>query len=101
MNLRFGALAAALLSMTACASVSKMTIADRLENLGLSRDRSECMAEELDDRLNDDQLGKFARFTVQLESSETTLEALNSLRQIDDPKITRAVTESAFSCALR
>ena len=100
MMIRSAALALAALAMTACASVSKLAIADRLENLGLSRDRSECMAQELDDRLNDDQLGKFARFTVQLDRAESTLDALNSLRQIDDPRITRAVTASAFSCAL-
>ncbi|NNU16723.1 hypothetical protein HK107_10355 [Parvularcula sp. ZS-1/3] len=92
--------ALAVLSATACATASKITIADRLENLGLSRDRSECMANELDDRLNDDQLSKFARFTVQLDKADSALQAISALRQIEDPKIARAVTGSAFSCAL-
>lgn len=98
--IRTFALALSVLAMTACATASKKTIADRLENLGLSRDRSECMASELDDRLNDDELGQFARFTTQLDQSESALEAMQALRQIDDPKIARAVTGAAFSCAI-
>lgn len=101
MTIRTLALGLSVLAMTACATASKMTIADRLENLGLSRDRSECMANELDDRLNDNQLAKFARFTVQLDRAESPLEAISSLRQIDDNRIAGAVTASAFSCALR
>lgn len=100
MTIRTLALGLSLLAVTACATVSKLTIADRLENLGLSRDRSVCMADELDDRLNDDQLNKFARFTVELDRADTALEAISSLRQIEDPRIARAVTASAFSCAL-
>ena len=98
--LRIIVLGGAILAVAACATVDKMTIADRLQNLGLSRDRSECMARELDDRLNDDQLRRFARFTVELDSADPALEALGSLRSIDDPRIARAVTSSAFSCAL-
>lgn len=97
---RLLASSALLLAVTACATASKLTIADRLEDLGLSRDRSVCMADELDDRLNDDQLAKFARFTVRLEEADTALAAIGSLRQIEDAKIARAVTASAFSCAL-
>lgn len=90
-----------LISLAACATVSRMTIEDRLENLGLSRDRAECMATELDDRLNDEQLAKFARFTVDLDRASGPLEAIRSLRQIDDNRISGAVTASAFSCALQ
>jgi len=94
-------LGAGVLALTACATVSRMTIADRLENLGLSRDRSECMASELDDRLNDEQLAKFARFTVDLDRASGPLDAVRSLRRIDDNRISGAVTASAFSCALQ
>lgn len=101
MILRFLACSCTLLVLAGCATYSKLTIADRLENLGLSRDRSVCMADELDDRLNDDQLARFARFTVQLDRSDSPLEAIASLREIDDNRIAGAVTASAFSCALQ
>lgn len=83
-----------------CATIDKRTIADRLQKLGLSEDRAVCMAGELDDRLDDKQLGTFARFVSRLEQADTTLQALSSLRQVDDAKIARVVTASAFSCAL-
>lgn len=98
---RFVLFAVVGLAAAGCSTVSKITIADRLQNLGLSRDRSECMAGELDDRLNDDQLAKFARFTVSLDRADGPLEAISSLREIDDTRIAGAVTASAFSCALQ
>lgn len=87
--------------LSACATASRMTITDRLENVGLSRDRAACMASELDDRLNDEQLAKFARFTVDLDRADSPLDAVRSLRRIDDNRIAGAVTASAFSCALQ
>lgn len=98
---RITLLMAAAATLGACATASKMTIVDRLENVGLSRDRAQCMATELDDRLNDEQLAKFARFTVDLDRAEGPLEAVRALRQIDDNRIAGAVTASAFSCALQ
>jgi hypothetical protein len=86
--------------LAGCATYSKLTIADRLENLGLSRDRSVCMADELDDRLNDDQLARFARFTVDLDRADSPLEIVGSLRSIEDNRIAGAVAASAFSCAI-
>ncbi len=97
--LKFG-LFAMMVAIGACSTVDRMTIADRLQNLGISRDRAECMARELDDRLNDDQLRRFARFTVELDRAESALQAIGALRQIDEPRIARAVTSSAFSCAI-
>jgi hypothetical protein len=88
------------LASAACATIDKATIADRLEKFGLSRDRAVCMSNELDDRLDDKQLGQFARFVSRLEQADTVLEARRSLRQVEDPKIARAVTGSFFSCAI-
>jgi hypothetical protein len=88
------------LALSACATIDRATIADRLEKFGLSRDRAVCMAGELDDRLDDKQLGQFARFVSRLEKADTVLEARRSLRQVEDPKIARAVTASFFSCAV-
>ncbi|MEE4212879.1 MAG: hypothetical protein V2I43_26835 [Parvularcula sp.] len=93
-------LCALLIAIASCSTVSRMTIADRLNNLGISRDRSECMARELDDRLSDEQLRRFAGFTVELDRADTALEAIGALREIDEPRIARAVTASAFSCAI-
>ncbi|MEM1380158.1 MAG: hypothetical protein AAGH41_05990 [Pseudomonadota bacterium] len=91
----------ALVAVAGCATQSKLTIEDRLENIGLAPDRAVCMASELDDRLNDEQLAKFARFTVELDRATTTRDAIRSLRAIDDNRIAGAVAASAFSCALQ
>lgn len=100
MNIRTFALGLSVVAMAACSTVDRMTIADRLVGLGLSRDLSECMATELDGRLNDRQLNEFARFLTKLDQADSGLQAISSLREIEDPAIARSVTVSSIQCAI-
>lgn len=92
----FGLLA---MGAAACATASKVTIANRLEAAGLSRENSVCMARELDDRLDDEQLAEFARFTVQVSRSDTAKGVVSELRKISNPQIASAVLRSSIACA--
>lgn len=100
MTYRSLALLLGVAAVAACASSSKITIAQRLEDFGFAPDRSECIANELDDRLGDDELNQFARFLTEQERAETMLDRVVALRQIDDPKIGRAIAGSLFSCGI-
>ncbi len=98
-SIRSALLLTGLLGLTACATASKMTIADRLQELGLSEDRAECMADELDDRLDDRELSEFADFTVTI-TKERGTGVLAALREIDNPRIAGAVAGSGVACVL-
>lgn len=87
-----------LFSLTACATASKFTIEDRLNELGLSRGQASCVADELDDRLNDRELRDFARFTDQITAPDRPSDLIRSLERISDEKIARAVAQSGVSC---
>lgn len=90
----------AALSLSACATVSKLTIENRLEELGLSQERAACMAGELDNRLNDQELAEFAEFTVTLTTKSSRGGVISALRQIDNPRIAGAVAASGLSCLI-
>ena len=100
MKLRTLALSLSVVAMAACSTIDQNTIANRLTDFGLSRNHAECLASELDSRLDDGQLNEFARFLNKLDRAETGMQALASLREIEDPAIARAVTRSLFACPL-
>ncbi|MGV6820553.1 MAG: hypothetical protein ACWA5T_08665 [Parvularcula sp.] len=95
------AIATALLAVSACATVATFTIENRLQELGLSQRSASCMADELDQQLNDRQLTDFARFTVTLTKRDNPLLVLDSLKSINDPDIQRAVATSGLICIIR
>ncbi|WOI53630.1 hypothetical protein [Parvularcula sp. LCG005] len=88
------------LALSACSTVSKFTIEDRLQELGLSASRADCMADQLERRLNDRQLRKFADFTVTLTSKNSPFEVIDALGRISDPEIGGAVAASSVACII-
>lgn len=93
-------LACAALAMTGCATVATFTIENRLMELGLSQKNASCMADGLEDRLNDSQLTDFAQFTVGLSKPKSTLALFNTLKSINDPDIARAVGITGVACII-
>ena len=92
----------AVFGITACATASRFTIENRLEDLGLSRDMAECMADGLDDRLNDDELAEFARFTVTVSKRKDLgpMAVVQSLSDISNPRIAKAVLATGLACVI-
>lgn len=93
-------LTAALLSssLAGCATVATATIENRLVNLGLSEQRAGCMADELDARLDDEDMTRLARHAVTLSRSDSPGEVVDALAGIDDFGIARAVIASGTAC---
>lgn len=91
-------LAAALLSLAACATAARATLRDRFEAIGLSPRMASCMVDDLDDRLSDDDLRDLARYTVGLSRADTPLQAVDSLLEIDNPRAVAAIGRAAFAC---
>lgn len=89
----------AALALSACVTVAKYTIKDDLMDIGIPERRAECMANQLDERLSDDDLKELASYTRSLERSDTPGQALDALLQIRNPRAVGAITASGISCA--
>ena len=84
--------------LTGCATVATATIENRLVDLGLSERRAGCMADELDARLDDEDMTKLARHAITLSRSDSPGEVVDALAGVDDFGITRAVVASGTAC---
>lgn len=91
-------LAAAIVSVAACATGAKMTLQNRFEAIGLSPRMAECMVDDIDDRLSDRDLRDLARYTVGLSRADSPVEAIDSLLEIDNPRAVAAIGRAAFAC---
>ncbi|MEK7266190.1 MAG: hypothetical protein AAB227_08835 [Pseudomonadota bacterium] len=96
MRILSAALAFALLA--SCATAAKATLNDRFRAIGLSPDMADCMVDDIDQRLDDRDLRDLADFTVGLSRADSPLEAIDSLRRIDNPRAVAAIGRAAFSC---
>ena len=90
--------AAALLAVTGCATVSKFTIKDRLQELGFSNAQADCVADELDDRLSDDQLADVAKTLDDLTDSNGPRRVIDALGRVSDERIASAAAQAGISC---
>jgi hypothetical protein len=92
-----------LLPLTACSQAFEGRIASRLDEAGLSRPMSECMAERWVKRLGVFQLRRIQRLAEDLESEGENLTIaglIGRVREMDDPEIVEVVTRSTVVCAL-
>lgn len=96
MRIISAALAAAMLA--SCATAAKVTLNDRFRSIGLSADMADCMVDDLDDRLSDEDLRDLAKYTVGLSRADTPMEAVDSLLKIDNPRAVAAIGRAAFGC---
>ena len=99
---RTAAFACIVLMLAACATFSpRSRIADRLVELGLSKDRADCLADDLDDRLDRDELNDVAEFLTDLNDAESAGGALDALLAIDRPRVATAIAGASLACAIR
>ncbi|RFB05834.1 hypothetical protein [Parvularcula marina] len=85
-------------SLVACATVSKLTIEDRLRELGMSRAQADCVADELDERLDDGRLRDVARTLDDLTDDAGPRNVIDALGRVNDDRIARAAAQAGVSC---
>lgn len=88
----------AVATLASCATAAKLTLNDRFRAIGLSADMADCMVDDLDDRLSDDDLRDLARYTSTLARSDSPGEAVDALLEFDNPRAVAAIGRAAFSC---
>ncbi len=97
---KFAALTGAALMVASCATLSpRNRIEDRFFELGLSRDRSECLAAELDERLDRSDLNDVADFLDDLNEAGSAGGALDALLGIDNPRAAASIARASIACA--
>ncbi|MEM9616453.1 MAG: hypothetical protein AAF936_00700 [Pseudomonadota bacterium] len=89
---------AAMLVITGCATAARYTLQDRFRAIGIPDGTADCMVDEVDERLSDEDLQDLARYTFQLSRSDSTFAAVRSLMTIDNPRAATAVGRSAATC---
>lgn len=86
--------------ISACATVSpRAKLVDRFMEFGFSEDRAFCLADELDQRLDRDDLSDVAYYVDGLNNVDTAREALDALLRIDNPRAVAAIGAAGLSCA--
>jgi len=97
---RLAFLAAAAIAVTACATASPRShIENRLIKFGLSEHRAECLALELDERLDRDDMNVVADYVGGLNRANSPREALSALLDIDNSKAATAIARAGIVCA--
>lgn len=87
-------------SLAACATISpRLQLQDQLLDLGFSAERASCMANELDDRLERDDLRDIADFVGSLNDAASPGEGLDALLSIDNPRAAAAIARAGIACA--
>ncbi|WP_375202138.1 hypothetical protein [Hyphococcus sp.] len=98
--LRKSILICAVLSLAACATISPRTrIENRLMEIGLSERKAECMAYELDERLDRDDLNEVADFLGDVNDASSAGENYDTLLNIDNARAAAAIAASGLACA--
>ena len=84
----------------ACASFSpRADVEQSFVNFGLSPARSACLAEELDERLDRDDMAGVAQYVDGLNAAASPGQALDALINIDNPRAAAAIGAAGISCA--
>jgi|GEM_PF-1106724 len=89
---------AALLLVIGCASAVRYTLQDRFRAIGIGAETADCMVDDLEQRLSQDDLQDLARYTFELSRADSTLGAIRSLMTIDNPRAVTAIGKSGVSC---
>lgn len=88
-----------LATLGGCATAAKFTLEDRLAALGLPSGQAACMADQLDERLDSQDLQDLARYTLTLSRAQSPGGVLDALLQFDNPRAVVAIGQSGLSCA--
>lgn len=84
--------------LVGCATAARATLEDRFQAIGIPAGTAECMVDDLDQRLSDEDLQDLARYTLRLSRADSTMAAVRSLMTIDNPRAVAAIGRSAVSC---
>ena len=88
------------LLIVACATVSPHArIENRLVEFGFSEERADCLAEELDERLDRSDMQAVADFIGDLNAASSPGETLDALISIDNPRAAAAIARAGVACA--
>ena len=94
------AAAGAVLALTACAGLSPRADVERsFVDFGLSPSRSACLAGELDERLDGDDMRNVAAYVSGLSGAASPGQALDALINIENPRAAAAIGAAGLSCA--
>lgn len=97
---RFIVLIGASLTIASCATISPHArIENRLIKFGFSEERADCLAEELDERLDRNDLEAVADFIGDLNEAASPGETLDALIGIDNPRAAAAIARAGIACA--
>ncbi len=86
------------LMLAGCATAARYTLQDRFRAIGIPDGTADCMVDELDDRLSNEDLQDLAKYTVRLSRADTTMAAIRSLMTIDNPRAVAAIGASGVAC---
>jgi hypothetical protein len=75
-----------------------VTLEDRFQAIGIPEGIATCMVDDLDRNLSDEDLQDLARYTLRLSRADTTMAAVRSLMQIDNPRAVAAIGRAGVSC---
>ncbi|PQA88571.1 hypothetical protein [Hyphococcus luteus] len=90
----------AALGVAACATLSpRVRIENRFVELGLSENKAECMAHELDERLDRDNMKAVADFVGELNAAGSAGGVLDAMLGIDNARAAAAIAASGVACA--
>ena len=89
---------ALLVLTTSCATAARYTLQDRFRAIGIPAETADCMVDEIDERLSDQDFQDLAQYTLRLSRAETTFDAVQSLMTIDNPRAITAIGASALTC---
>lgn len=90
----------AALALAACATLSpRVRIENRFVELGLSQNRANCMASELDDRLGREDMKAVADFVGELNAAGSAGGVLDALLGIDNASAAAAIAAAGVACA--
>lgn len=92
--------ATAAIVITGCSTVAKYSLQNDLARIGFSENMAECMADQLQDRLDGGDLQELAWHVSRLSRASGSSSALSALKQINNPRVIAAATASGLSCAL-
>ncbi len=97
---RLTALFGAGLMIASCATVSpRARIENRFVEFGFSEERAECLAHEIDVRLDRSDMEAVADFVGNLNAATSAGETLDALLSIDNSRAATAIARAGLACA--
>ena len=89
---------ASCVALASCASGAQATLDNRFQAIGIPPETAGCMAGRLSDDLSGAELQELAQYTVNVSRADTALDAIQSLREFDNPRAAAAIGRAGVAC---